>query len=122
MSVIVFKIDEVVVGVFDNKVDFKNMSFKYIIEHMMSKYKFETRRNCGLTIKEDLKMLNREENYTFTVIDSKFERRTLLLNTIKDNIHKPKQSKPKQAPPYKVYKLCDLVKPISLIDISRYIT
>jgi hypothetical protein len=120
MSVIIFELDEVIVGVFDNKVDFKNMSFNYIIDHMMSNHNFETKRKCGLSIKDDLKMLNIEENYSFIVKNNNFKKQTLLLNKIKVNISK--KPEPKQTSSYKVYNAIDLTKPITLVDISRYIT
>lgn len=90
MSVFVFKENEEIVGIFDDKTKFKNSTFHYILDSLISKGIFRTKKQCGLKIKEDLKLLYSENSYTFIYSGIKFSKFEFGLNKI-DRIIVPKQ-------------------------------
>ena len=133
MAATIFKLDGELVGVFDNKKDFKNISFHYILDHLIAKGFYKTKKQCGNAIKEDLKLLYSEDNYVFTTKSIRIEKETMKMNCIEKPIEKPKPEKPKeeksddisipkQGSNYVFYTISDLSKPIKLIDVSRYLT
>jgi len=133
MSATIFKLDGELLGVFNNKKDFKNTSFHYILEYLISKGFYKTKKQCGNAIKEDLKLLYSEETYVFTYNSIRFEKQTLTMNKIgkkieppvkmkiKDDVHIPKISTGVSGN-YVFYTISDLTKPVKLIDVSRYLT
>jgi len=90
MSVFVFKENEEIIGVFDDKTKFKNSTFHYILDCLISKGIFKTKKQCGIKIKEDLKLLYSENNYTFIYSGIKFSKTELRINKI-NRIIIPKQ-------------------------------
>ena len=103
------------VGVFDDKKVFKTKSFHYILENLISKGYFKTKKQCGVKIKDDLKLLYDNDDYTFMYKDTKFSKIILELNelesvkiekkVIDDNI-------------FVVYTLQELTKPIEMLDVK----
>ena len=132
MTAIVFKLDGELFGVFDNKKDFKNISFHYILDYLISKGFYKTKKQCGNAIKEDLKMLYSEENYVFVRNSVKFEKQSITMNKIEQKIVKPEKTTSKSIDSipkitssennYVFYSISDLAKPVKMIDISKYIT
>ena len=137
MVATVFKIDGELVGVFDNKKDFKNTSFHYILDYLISKGFYKTKKQCGNAIKDDLKLLYSEENYVFISHSIRFEKQTFRMNKIERKIEKPvkeikkEEDKDEVSIPkissgtsgnYVFYSISDLSKPVKLIDVKRYFT
>lgn len=134
MAATVFKLDGEMVGIFDNKKDFKNISFHYILDYLIAKGFYKTKKQCGNAIKEDLKLLYSEETYAFISHSIKFEKLTFHMNKINKKIETPvKEEKievkdevsiPKLSLDptgnFVFYTISDLTKPVKLIDVKRY--
>lgn len=134
MAATVFKLDGEMVGIFDNKKDFKNISFHYILDYLIAKGFYKTKKQCGNAIKEDLKLFYSEETYAFISNSVKFEKLTFSMNKINKKIETPvKEEKievkdevsiPKLSLDptgnFVFYTISDLTKPVKLIDVKRY--
>jgi len=125
MSAYIFKINGEICGVFDNKKDFKNITFYRILDELMSKGSYKTKKQCGNAIKEDLKLFYGEDNYSFISEKIQFEKECLEMNKIikseEKTINIPKIETQTESN-YVFYSLSDLNKPVKLIDVSRYIS
>lgn len=119
MSVIIFKENDKIMGVFDDKKSFKNSSFHYILDVLIKKNYFNTKKQCGVNIKEDLKLLYSEENYAFIFKDYKFEKITMELNHI-ETINIPKQKI--ESDIFVFYTIATLNKPIQLLELESLYT
>lgn len=125
MTAYVFKISGDIHGVFDNKKDFKNVTFYRILDELMRKGSYKTKKQCGNAIKEDLKLFYSEDNYSFISDYINFEKECLVMNKIikteEKTINIPKIEIQTQSN-YIFYSLSDINKPVKLIDVSRYLT
>lgn len=125
MTAYVFKISGDIHGVFDNKKDFKNATFYRILDELMRKGSYKTKKQCGNAIKEDLKLFYSEDNYSFISDYINFEKECLVMNKIikteEKTINIPKIEIQTQSN-YIFYSLSDINKPVKLIDVSRYLT
>lgn len=125
MTAYVFKISGDIHGVFDNKKDFKNVTFYRILDELMRKGSYKTKKQCGNAIKEDLKLFYSEDNYSFISDYINFEKECLVMNKIikteEKMINIPKIEIQTQSN-YIFYSLSDINKPVKLIDVSRYLT
>ena len=125
MTAYVFKISGDIHGVFDNKKDFKNATFYRILDELMGKGGYKTKKQCGNAIKEDLKLFYSEDNYSFISDHINFEKECLVMNKIikveEKTINIPKIETQTDSN-YIFYSLSDINKPVKLIDVSRYLT
>lgn len=125
MSAYIFKINGDIHGVFDNKKDFKNITFYRILDELMGKGCYKTKKQCGNAIKEDLKIFYSEDNYSFISDHINFEKECLVMNKVikieEKTINIPKIETQTDSN-YIFYSLSDINKPVKLIDVSRYLT
>ena len=113
MEGIIFRRDNKILGLFNDKSEFKTKSFHYILDYLISKSYFKTKKQCGTKIKDDLKLMYSEDNYTFLYKDIKFEKTTFLFNII-EKIIKESQSDSN----FICYKNTELSRPIAMLDIK----
>ena len=115
MSPILFSQNDKPVAVFDDKKAFKSKSFHYILDSLIKQGYFKTKKQCGMKIKEDLKMLFEEGDYTFIYKDMKFCKQMFEMNELEivkeekcviDNVT------------YVFYALEDINKPIDMLDVT----
>mgnify|MGYP003646603336 FL=1 len=115
MSPILFSQNDKPVAVFDDKKLFKSKSFHYILDILIKQGYFKTKKQCGMKIKEDLKLLFEEDDYTFIYKDIKFSKQIFEMNElvivkeekcVLDNVI------------YVYYSLEDINKPIDMIDVA----
>lgn len=125
MSAYIFKINGDIHGVFDNKKDFKNITFYRILDELIGKGGYKTKKQCGNAIKEDLKLFYSEDNYSFVSDYINFEKECLVMNKVikieEKTINIPKIETQTDSN-YIFYSLSDINKPVKLIDVSRYLT
>ena len=119
MSVIIFKKNNNITGIFDDKKVFKTSSFHFILDILLGKQYFKTKKQCGVAIKEDLKLLYSEEDYTFIFKDCKFEKHTMKLNYI-ETINIPKQKI--ESDFFVFYTTLTLNKPIQMLEVESLYT
>ena len=115
MSAYLFKENDEIVGIFDDKTKFKNSTFHYILDSLISKGMFKTKKQCGLKIKDDLKMLYSENNYSFLYNGQKFTKVTMDMNKVLC-LTIPRQYTSEIN--FIFFKKEDLVKPIPLLSVS----
>ena len=115
MSIIVFSENDKNVAVFEDKKAFKTKSFHYILENLINKGYFKTKKQCGMNIKDDLKLLYDDNDYSFTYKDVKFSKQLFELDTLE--IVKV-EKKIDENNIFIVYTLQDLSKPIEMLDVS----
>ena len=117
MSIIIFSENDKNVAVFDDKKIFKTKSFHYILDTLINKGYFKTKKQCGMKIKDDLKMLYDGEDYTFIYKDIKFSKTAFDLNTLE--IVEVEKKKVVENGIFIVYTLQDLSKPIEMLDVTE---
>ena len=115
MSVILFSENDKVMGTFDDKKSFKTKTFHYILSSLIDKGYLKTKKQCGTTIKEDLKLLYDDSDYTFMFKDIKYSKKTLELNIL-EFLKEEKVSM--EDINFIVYKLVDIDKPLELLEVS----
>ena len=115
MSVIVFSKNDKNIGVFNDKKDFKTKSFHYILDSMINEGYFKTKKQCGVKIKDDLKLLYESEDYTFIYKNIKFSKFTFELNNI-EVIEVKKKTIENSI--FIVYNLDELNKPLEMLDVE----
>ena len=116
MEGIIFKRDNKVIGLFNDKSEFKTKSFHYILEFLISKSYFKTKKQCGVKIKNDLKLFYSEDNYTFLYKDVKFEKNVLEFNVIEKIVKESVKSNN-----FICYKVTELSKPIPFLNIKEFL-
>ena len=82
MCALLFKCNDQIIGVFDDKIKFKTSTFHYIINTFLAAGMFKTKKECGMSVKEELKKMYSEENFTFSRRDYKFDKISLQMNRI----------------------------------------
>lgn len=115
MTALLFKENDKIIGIFNDKKIFKTSTFHYILDIMLEKKYFKTKKQCGVKIKEDLKLFFSEENYTFIYKDCKFEKLSMKFNHL-EIINIPKQKI--QSDIFVVYTIATLNKPIELLEVE----
>lgn len=108
-----------VVGIFSDKNEFKQQSFHFILDTLINNNLFVNKRECGVAIKNDLKVLYSSVNYSFCYNGHKFSKMTNELNTIR-YISIPKQYSVDTK--FIVYKPDELSKPLAMLSIDDLIT
>lgn len=92
MYTLIFKYNNKVVGVFDDKNIFKNSSFHFILDLLISVKLFDTKKDCGLAIRKELKQLYTDPDFTFTYNNHVFDKKTLETNKVVISVPKPYHS------------------------------
>ena len=113
MTAIVFSQNDKNIAVFDDKNAFKTKSFHYILDTLISKGHFKTKKQCALKIKEDLKLLYGEDIYTFIYKDVKFNKVCFITNDLEVvKIEK------KIDDTFVFYTIETLTKPLEMLEVS----
>jgi len=121
MALLLLENDKVV-GVFDDKEKFKRTTFNYILDRFMEVGKYESKKQCGVKIKEDLKLLYGDFEYTFVHEGIKYTKQIFEMNKLVDPIVVPRiEEDTKSKHKFLYYTLPELNKPLPLHDISRYL-
>ena len=115
MSTILFSQNDKPIAVFDDKKIFKTKSFHYILDSLIKQGYFKTKKQCGMNIKSDLKLLFEEGDYAFMYKDMKFSKQLFELNNLE--ILK-EEKKIIENNIYIVYTLQDLNSPIEMINVT----
>ena len=115
MSIIILSMNGNNVGVFDDKKVFKTKSFHYILENLINRGYFKTKKQCGVKIKDDLKLLYDNDDYTFMYKDVKFSKIILELNEL-ESIKIEKKVIDNNI--FVIYTLQELTKPIAMLDVK----
>lgn len=89
MYTLVFRYNDKIVGVFDDKSVFKNTTFHFILNLLISAKLFDTKKECGIALREDLKQLYTDSDFTFTYKSHEFNKKTLETNKIVVTIPTP---------------------------------
>lgn len=110
-----------IVGVFDDKEKFKRTTFNYILERLMEVGKYESKKQCGMKIKEDLKLLYGDFEYSFVHEGLKFTKKLFEMNNVKNPIVVPNIDMTISKHCFMYYNLSELNKPLPLHDISKYL-
>ena len=116
MAVIVFSQNDKNIGAFDDKKQFKTKSFHFILDTLISKGYFKTKKQCGMKIKDELKLLYEEGNYTFMYKDVKFSKNVFDLNELEVVQIKKKVI----SNLFIQYTIETLSKPLEMIDVSQF--
>lgn len=82
MSAILFSQNDKIIGIFNDKNVFKTKSFHYILDTLIGKEYFKTKKQCGMKIKDDLKLFYEEQEYTFIYKDMKFSKVSYQMNEL----------------------------------------
>ena len=114
MSISIFKENGNIIGAFDDKKNFKIKTFHRILDTLINHGYFKTKKQCGTNIKEDLKLLYSETDYTFIYKDCKFEKITLILN----EIEKIEIVRDQTENVFISYSLSTLNKPIEFLEVK----
>ena len=115
MSIIILSMNGNNVGVFDDKKVFKTKSFHYILENLINRGYFKTKKQCGVKIKDDLKLLYDNDDYTFMYKDVKFSKIILELNEL-ESIKIEKKVIDNNI--FVIYTLQELTNPIAMLDVK----
>lgn len=119
MSTIVFQENDKTIGVFDDRNIFKTKSFHYILELLINKGYFKTKKQCGVKIKDDLKLLYDDSEYTFKYKDIKFGKLLMEMNTL-DMPVKPVANLEDAL--FICYSISDISKPLDMLDVKDLFT
>jgi hypothetical protein len=79
-----------VVGIFNDKGEFKQKSFHFILDVLIDSNLFVNKKECGLAIKNELKSMYSMSEYSFSYHGHKFSKFTNEINKI-HYIYIPKQ-------------------------------
>jgi hypothetical protein len=112
MEGILFKRDNKILGLFNDKIEFKTKTFHHILDYLISKSYFKTKKQCGTKIKNDLKLFYSENDYTFLYKDIKFEKTTFKFNVIEKVVKEIKSNN------FICYKITELSKPIVSLEVK----
>jgi hypothetical protein len=115
MSPILFSQNDKPIAVFDDKKIFKTKSFHYILDSLIKRGYFKTKKQCGMKIKEDLKLLFEEGDYSFIYKDMKFCKQIFEMNDLQ--IVKEEKCV-LESNIYIVYNLQDINSPIEMLDVT----
>ena len=115
MSIIVFSKNDKSIGVFNDKNTFKTKSFHYILDVLIKNGHFKTKKQCGMKIKDDLKLLYEDDEYTFQYKDIKFSK--IVFNVNELEIVKL-QNKAKNL--FISYTIETLSKSLEMFDVSNF--
>jgi hypothetical protein len=116
MSVIVFSQNDKNVGVFDDKKVFKSKSFHFILDTLINKGYFKTKKQCGMKIKDDLKILYEDSDYAFTYKDIKFSKTVFVTNELEI----VKIEKKTDDNVFVVYTIDTLNSPLEMLDVTEF--
>ena len=116
MSIILFSQNDKTVAVFDDMKKFKTKSFHFILDSLIKQDYFKTKKQCGMKIKTELKMLFEEGDYTFIYKDMKFSKQIFDLNDL-EIVKQEKTSIENNI--YIVYTLEDINSPIEMLDVAE---
>lgn len=108
-----------VVGIFSDKDEFKQQSFHFILDTLLNSNLFVSKRECGVTIKRELKTLYSTPDYCFSYNGHKFSKMTTELNKIR-YISIPKQYSVDTK--FVVYKPDEVTKPLVMLTIEDLLT
>lgn len=111
MHTLIFKYNNKIVGVFDDKNIFKHSSFHFILDLLISAKLFDTKKECGLVIRKELKQLYSEPDFTFTYNNHVFDKKTLETNKVVLTIPRPYRSE------HDFIFFTDINKPIPMLSI-----
>ena len=117
MGLLLFNCNDIPVGIFDDKNKFKTTTFHYILDTLISANLFTTKKECGISIKSDLKKLYSEDNFTFKYESFKFSKRSMELNVVAISIPKQYSSNTN----FLFFKESELDKPIPLLPLDELI-
>lgn len=107
-----------IVGIFDNKGDFKQKTFHFILDKLLENNLFVNKKECGLAIKSDLKALYSTDNYSFGYHGHVFSKITSEPNQIR-YISIPQQYS--ATTKFIVFRPDDLQKPLKMLTIDDLI-
>lgn len=115
MNVILFFKNEKIVGIFNGKNIFKTKSFHYILDVLIAKGYFETKKQCGMKIKDDLKLFYEEQDYTFIYKDIKFSKTSHEMNSLEviETIKKEIENNI-----FVIYDINSLGAPLEMLEVS----
>ena len=107
---LVFKYNDKIFGVFDDKNTFKNETFHFILNLLISDNKFTTKKECGLAIRNELKQLYTNSDFSFTYNNHVFTKKTFETNKL-SSISPPYRSE------HDFIFFTDINKPIPMLAI-----
>jgi hypothetical protein len=115
MSAILFSQNDKIVGIFNDKNVFKTKSFHYILDVLIGKGYFKTKKQCGMKIKDDLKLFYEEPEYTFIYKDVKFSKSSYEMNSLEviETIKKEIENNI-----FVVYDISSLGAPLEMLEVS----
>lgn len=116
MSVIVFSQNDKNIGVFDDKKVFKSKSFHFILDTLISKGYFKTKKQCGMKIKDDLKILYEDSDYSFIYKDVKFSKNVFIPNELEI----VKIEKKDDDSVFVIYTIETLNAPLDMLDVTEF--
>ena len=117
MGVILFSCNDIPVGIFDDKKKFKTITFHYILDTLISAKLFKTKKECGITIKSNLKQMYSIDNFSFKYDDFKFTKVSMEMNNIVISIPKQYSSNTN----FLFFRDTELDQPIPLLTLGELI-